>query len=330
VRLVRAQANARAALVGNPSDGYGGRTISFTFRQFAARATVYEWPRLEIVPGREDQVSFASLDELVDEVRGNGYYGGLRVVTAAMVRFADWCAANGVELEPRNVSVRYETDIPRGVGLGGSSAIATAVVRALCGFHGVRIPPEQLPSVVLAAETEELGIAAGLQDRVAQAYEGLTYMDFDPALVAERGHGRYERLDPTLLPPLRVAFLAAAAQPSHEAHRAVRNRFRAGDEAVTAAMSEIAALATEAREALEAGERGRLGELMDRNLDLRASVFELDPRHLAMVDAARAAGAHCNYAGSGGALVLLPDPARGAELEGELGTLGCALIEPTV
>ena len=27
-------------------------------------------------------------------------------------------------------------------------------------------------------ETEELGIAAGLQDRVVQTYEGLVYMDF--------------------------------------------------------------------------------------------------------------------------------------------------------
>ena len=330
MRLVRAQANARAALVGNPSDGYGGRTISFAFRQFAARATVYEWPRLEIVPGREDQVSFGSLGELVDEVRGNGYYGGLRVVTAAMVRFAEWCGEHGIELEHRNVSVRYETDIPRGVGLGGSSAIATAVVRALCEFHGVRIPLEQLPSVVLAAETEELGIAAGLQDRVAQAYEGLTYMDFDPALVAESRHGRYERLDPALLPPLRIAYLAAAAQPSHEAHRAVRDRFRAGDEAVTAAMSEIAALATAAREALEAGERERLGQLMDRNLELRASVFELDPRHLGMVEAAHAAGAHCNYAGSGGALVLMSDPDREEELVRRLGELGCAVVAPTL
>lgn len=330
MRLVRAQANARAALVGNPSDGYGGRTISFAFREFAARATVYEWPRLEIVPGREDQVSFASLDALVEEVRGNGYYGGLRVVTAAMVRFAGWCAEQGIELERGNVSVRYETDIPRGVGLGGSSAIATAVVRALCEFHGVRIPIEQLPSVVLAAETEELGIAAGLQDRVAQAYEGLTYMDFDPALVADSGHGRYERLDPALLPPLRIAYLSAAAQPSHDAHRAVRDRFRAGDEAVTAAMGEIAALATAAREALEAGEHGRLGELMDRNLELRASVFELDPRHLAMVEAARAAGAHCNYAGSGGALVLLPDPVRADALAGGLEKLGCAVVAPTL
>lgn len=204
MRIVTGTAFARAALVGNPSDGYGGRTISFAFRDFSARAVVYEWPRVEIIPGPSDQVTFGSVDELVADVEANGYYGGLRLTKAAIVRFAAWCRERSIALEP-SFSIRYESSIPRGVGLGGSSAIVTAVLRGLCEFYEVEIPPEELPSVALSAETEELDTAAGLQDRVAQAYEGLTYMDFDRALVAERGHGAYEPLDPGLLPPVLIA-----------------------------------------------------------------------------------------------------------------------------
>jgi glucuronokinase len=204
VRLVRAEAFARAVLLGNPSDAYGGRTISFAFTNFSARVVVYEWPQLEIVPGPSDQVSFAGLSDLVADVEANGYYGGLRLVKAAIKRFADWCAERSIAVD-RTFSIRYESTIPRGVGLGGSSAIVTAVLRGLLDFHEVEIPLAELPELALSAETEELGIAAGLQDRAAQAFQGLTYMDFEPKAWAERGHATYEPLDPSLLPPLLVA-----------------------------------------------------------------------------------------------------------------------------
>jgi glucuronokinase len=48
-------------------------------------------------------------------------------------------------------------------------------------FYGVDIPLEAQPMLVLSVEKEELGIGAGLQDRVIQVYEGLVYMDFDKA-----------------------------------------------------------------------------------------------------------------------------------------------------
>ena len=53
-----------------------------------------------------------------------------------------------------------------------------AALRALSAFYRVNLPTEWLPSLALSAETAELGIPAGLQDRVIQTYEGLVYMDF--------------------------------------------------------------------------------------------------------------------------------------------------------
>ena len=48
--IIRAKSYARAGLVGNPSDGYFGKTISFIVRDFGARVTLYESPVLEILP----------------------------------------------------------------------------------------------------------------------------------------------------------------------------------------------------------------------------------------------------------------------------------------
>jgi hypothetical protein len=54
--------------------------------------------------------------------------------------------------------------------------------------------PAAPPAQVLACETD-LGITAGLQDRVIQCYEGVVYMDFtDRALMAAEGRGVYHRL----------------------------------------------------------------------------------------------------------------------------------------
>jgi glucuronokinase len=330
VRIVRAHAFARAALLGNPSDAYGGRTISFAFENFAARVVVYEWPRLEILPGPSDQVSFANLRELVADVRANGYYGGLRLVKATLKRFADWCEERSVHLD-RPFSIRYESTIPRGVGLGGSSAIVTAVLRGLIEFHEVQIPLELLPGLALSAETEELGIAAGLQDRVAQAYEGLTYMNFDPEESSARRHGSYEPLDPALLPPLAIAYAPAAGQPSHEAHRSVRDRFHSGDEEVRETMRAIAELADRGRDALAARDVAELGRLMRENLELRRRIFRLERSHLRMAEVAGELGMPANYAGSGGAVVTLAgDPEAGQELERRLRPEGYAVIEPRI
>ena len=48
-----------------------------------------------------------------------------------------------------------------------------AVIRALCELHAVRICPADVAELALAVETEDLGIVAGLQDRIVQAHDGL-------------------------------------------------------------------------------------------------------------------------------------------------------------
>lgn len=62
-------------------------------------------------------------------------------------------------------------------GLSGSSAIVSAALSCLLDFYKVRhlIKVEVRPNLVLNAE-KELGIVAGLQDRVAQVYGGVVYM----------------------------------------------------------------------------------------------------------------------------------------------------------
>ena len=185
--IIRKRAYARAGLLGNPSDGYNGKTISIIVRNFWAEVVMYEWDSVEIVQSRDDRARFRSIQDLAQDVRLHGYYGGIRLVKATVKRFVDYCRQDNITLHDRNFSVRYETNIPRQVGLAGSSSIIVATLRCLMEFYKIDIPIEQQPSLVLSVETEELGISAGLQDRVIQCYEGMVYMDFDK--MAEREVG---------------------------------------------------------------------------------------------------------------------------------------------
>jgi hypothetical protein len=129
------------------------------------------------------------------------------LVDAAVARFARGACA-----------VRWRTGVPREVGLAGSSAIITATVRALCALHDHSLPADDLAEMVLAVEVDDLGIAAGPQDRYAQAHEGLVLMEFG----GERP--QVERLDVALLPPLYLAWRADAGQTSHAVHGGLRER----------------------------------------------------------------------------------------------------------
>jgi glucuronokinase len=331
MKRIETAAYARAGLVGNPSDGYFGKTISFTIRDFAARVVIYSWPTLEILPSPQDHVQFGSLAELAQDVRLNGYYGGLRLVKAALKKFHDYCEKNGIELPAENFSLRYQTDIPRQVGMAGSSAICMATFRALMRFYDVEIPPHLLASWVLATEVEELKIAAGLQDRVCQAYEGLVYMDFNREKLQRDGYGTYEPLDPRLLPPLYLAYKTKLAEISGIVHSNLRQRWEAGEPEVVDAMKQFAALAERARECLLAGRKEELGEIMDANFNLRRKIIHIGEDHLEMVETARKCGASAKFAGSGGAIVgTYPNEKVFEALVEKLGRLGCEVIKPRI
>jgi glucuronokinase len=329
--MVESYAYARAGLLGNPSDGYCGRTIALLVRNFRARVLLYPSARLEIKASKADMPVFESLGELYALTRWRGYYGGIRIIQALLVRLIDYCREQGIHLEERNFTIEYESSIPLRLGLGGSSAIITAGLRALCTYFGLDIPLPIQAKLVLEAETLEIGVPAGPQDRVIQAYEGLVYMDFDRELMQSRGYGEYERLDPGLLPSIYLAYRTSLSEGTEVFHNNVRERWRSGDPQIVSAMQTWARYAQEGRAALLARDYGALDRLIDANFDLRAQIYQISPGNYEMIRAARSVGASANFAGSGGAIV---GAYRGDEmferLIAAMKPLGVAVIRPQV
>ena len=329
--MIESRAYARAGLIGNPSDGFYGKTISFIIKNFSAKVWLAESDRLQVVPGNRDPVDFESLSALAGEVELHGYYGGLRLLKASLKRFYDYCRDEKIEIPRKNCRLWYDTDIPMRVGLAGSSAIVTATFRALMEFYGVEIPKPILPRIAMEVETKELGIPAGYQDRVIQVYMGLVFMDFNREHLERVGHGIFEELDPALLPPLYVACLDDLSEGTEVFHSDIRARWARGDQDVVEAMNRFARLAQDARDALLNHEYHWLGKLMDENFDLRASLYRLSEKNHELVQTARRLGCSSKFAGSGGAVVgILPDESVFQKLEEAYAKMGARVIRPIV
>lgn len=320
---VRTRTYARVGLIGNPSDGFHGKTVAVTIQNFWASVELWESERLRLLPHPlYDPNSFSGLADLHFIGRREGYYGGTRLLMATCKKFQELCTNSGIALPRKNFTARYDTNIPRQVGLAGSSAIVNSLFQALMQFYKLtteHIPLEKQPSLILSVESE-LCIQAGLQDRVVQVYGGLVFMDFDAGYMQERGHGRYERLPRAVFEWVSKLpfFLAYESDPSDSGkiHSNVRARWEAKEPDVLEAMQHFAALTVRARKALESRDHAALADLMDENFATRRRIYGdacLGRNNLRMIEICRRCGAAAKFPGSGGAVLGLCRPVAGPD-----------------
>lgn len=329
--LIKTSSYPRAALIGNPSDGYNGRTIAFLFSNFSAEVGLSESRQINIIPSKYDFLNYPSMRDLSKDVEQYGYYGGIRLIKATIKVFYNYCKGNNIPLDNRNFTIEYKSDIPFGLGLAGSSAIIMACMRALMKFFYTEIPVPILANLAWAVENKELQIAAGLQDRVAQAYEAPVFMDFSKEFMDVQGYGYYETFSPDLLPELYIAYRTDLSQGSELVHNSFRERFYYGDPAVLEAIKEWADLTLAAKKMLFNGKKDSLGPLLNRNFDIRRKVMQLSKRNIEMVEAAREVGASAKFTGSGGAIIgSYENEDMFQRLSLKLKSMNVNIIKPTV
>lgn len=311
-------ARPRVGLLGNPSDGYGGKVISFTFEDFEARVTVEDCGRVELGIGGTACIA-GDWDAAFAQLAGGRLAGGAGLLCAALEQFRGFWAPTEVGLK-----LRFESDIPRQVGLAGSSAIVLATLRALARRFDADIDALALADLALRAETEGLGIRAGPQDRIVQSLGGTLFMDF-----AAGARERVVALDPNALPPLFIAWIPGLGESSGKIHDVVRHRWERGDPDVIDAMRVFPGLAREGRACLERGNHARFADLVDANYDARAAIWELAARDRELVAIGRRFGAAVKFCGSGGSVVgVLRDAAAWPAIENAYQDAGYRALRP--
>jgi len=136
-------------------------------------------------------------------------------------------------------------------------------------------------------------------------------------------------MDPALLPPVYVAYDTQVSKCSAVFHNNIRDRFNRGEAAVVEAMRFWADLTDRVKACLMKGEKGKIGPLLNANFDRRRQIYKISPRNIAMVEAARSAGASAKFTGSGGAIVgTYEDDEMYRRLEQALETMDVKVLKP--
>ncbi len=260
---------ARAAIAGNPSDGFGGAVCALVVPDMSVTARVVEGDADAAQP----------------------------LVQASIRRFH-----TDVAPVPLDRTVRFETTIPRSVGLAGSSAIVIETLRSLCVAAKIELEPMALAQLAHSVERVDLAIAGGWQDQLIQAHGFSAVMDFADVASIDKLDFTTERAIPIYL-----AWNPSAAQSSSVVHTELATRGRPHQSVV----DEFATAAHTAAAAFKSGDVHGLKSAIDQSFELRSSIMTLEPAQRRMVDRARQLGACANYAGSGGAIVgVVPKEAQ--------------------
>ncbi len=296
-----ASAHARVGLLGNPSDIYGGKGLGFAVAELAAHITLTDT---------------VTTGELPNELLRAGWH-----------LLHEDLLAHGIDPAARPFTLAFTSDIPFQSGLSGSSALLIAALRGWSRWFGLPLPPSRLAELAWRAENERLGIRAGPLDRLVQAHAGLLAMDFAEPFAA----AAVQRLDPSLLPPLLLAWHGIASQSSGDVHAPIFARWRAGDTAVRDVMTQLAANADAGRRALLARDHTTFAHCIDRNFDLRAQVFSIAAADRELIALGRSLGAASKFPGSGGAVLFAcRDDAHRHQLDAACRARGHTTLQPTV
>lgn len=315
---VSALAPLRISFVGGGTDfphwyeRHGGAVLS---------ATIDRYAHVTVDPRDDGCVRIRSLD--LDQTveyhldDGPAYDGVMDLPKAAIERIGARCG----------IDVEVHSDAPPGSGLGGSSALVTAVVGALAAFGGRTFTPVELAHVSYVIEREDLGIPGGWQDQYAAAFGGVNLIEFS----AEGVSVTPVRAAASVLAELRQNLLLCHSGGVRTNLGLIDTQIRLyheGREETIQGMKQLREMAYDMRDAVEAGELDALGRLLHEAYE---SKKRMNP-HIAegtpierLFDAAREAGALggkiCG-AGGGGYLLLYCRPPEQPAVRAALEALG--------
>lgn len=210
------------------------------------------------------------------------------------------------------IRITTRTDVPRGSGLGGSSAMAVALVRALSEIAENPIDGEPLIALVRDLETRLLNAPAGIQDYYPPVYGGLAALHLEPGAIARH---------PISLPlgdlaPHFVLHYSDVARFSGTNNWQIYKRHLDGDEAIRQGLGAIARISSQMEHALNSGDLAAAGAALAEEWSIRKSIIDgiSTPEIEAAIEAALRAGAWggkvCGAGGGGCVVFLVPAEAR--------------------
>jgi D-glycero-alpha-D-manno-heptose-7-phosphate kinase len=160
------------------------------------------------------------------------------------------------------LSMFLASQVPPGTGLGSSSTVTVALVKAVSSLLGLGLSKHQVAEAACTVEIEKLEMPIGKQDQFAAAFGGVNAITFARDGVAvEPLH-----VAPTVLERLERGILLFYTGTSRDAVRVLAEQNRAtstGTPSVIESLHAIKAMAAEVRRCFERADLRRFGEVLD-------------------------------------------------------------------
>ncbi|HUU29230.1 MAG TPA: hypothetical protein VM123_15600 [archaeon] len=293
--MIEASAPARAGIIGNPTDGYGGSLISCTL---SCRA------KARISAARHLELAFAGQETVIRDEAGLRLDGGVFDIAKSVIRY--------LRLADKRFRLEGESDIPYRSGLAGSTAMLAAAFGAVCAFHGLKMNRYQLAETIRYIELNYMDIQCGYQDQYMTVFGGLNYIDFrTKEIYRDPEEEVYATVEPLadFVEKLPLVVIHTGVQRiSGNVLKPIRERWADGDPAVIEGYQEIAELARLGKKALMRGDWETLGSLMNRNHEIQKELGasgKVNDRFIGLALEKGALGAKLAGAGGGGTIIAL-------------------------
>lgn len=301
--MLIARAPFRISLAGGGTDlpayyeQFGGSVISTTIDK-------YFYVVLHVSNDQELQISSADYRTFYrhDPDQPLGWDGDLSLPRAILHEFGVW----------RGVRVFLASEVPPGTGLGSSSAVAVALIKAVSTACGLNLTPAKVAETACAIEISKLNHPIGKQDQYAAAYGNLNAISFSrQGVEVERLRIPQEvraRLQKNIL-----LFYTGAARDSAAILQEQTSATRRRTSSVIDALHAVKEVAGLMRRALEHGDLTAVGELLNVSWEQKKRFATgvstpLVEECYVLARKNGAAGGKLTGAGGGGFLMLYCEP----------------------
>ncbi len=314
--LIRSRAPLRLGLAG------GGTDVSPYCDEFGGailNATIGHYAYASIEPLGSGEVHLASCDlnqtvsyKSAEELQPDGKLDLLKYAYNHAVR-----TFNG----GRPLSLRLSTrvDVPSGSGLGGSSTLVVATMKAFAEWLSYPLDDYDLAQTAYHIERERAGLKGGRQDQYAAAFGGFNFMEF-----GRDGHVLVNplRIRENVLSELEASVLLFYTGASRESATIIAEQsknVKTRNATAIEAMHKIKEEALRMKEALLRGDFNLLYDVLRCSWEAKKQMASgIVNRHIEEIyTKALEAGAYCariSGAGGGGFMIFLVDPMRKSQV----------------
>jgi D-glycero-alpha-D-manno-heptose-7-phosphate kinase len=314
--IIRARAPLRLGLAGGASDvspfcdRFGGNVLN---------ATIAAYAYCHLEPTDDGRVAFSALDReenFAEPVQSEFPLQGNLVLHRAIYNRIVRDFNGGT---PLSLRLTTTSDAPVGSGLGASSTLVVAILKAYAEWLKLPLGDYDLAQLAFQVERVDAGLLGGRQDQYAATFGGLNFMEF---YSENRVIVNPLRIKPRIVHELEsslVLYFTGVSRASADVIRDQTKRVAELDAAAIAATMELKQDALLMKEALLKGQVREMARVLGRSWEAKkkiASSMTNSAIEQAYEGALRA-GAYAGRisgAGGGGFIIFMADPIRKYEV----------------